>query len=211
MGIRMNIAGLPRKPLMQRTPHRQRGIVLLIALTVLVAMSLAGVALMRSVDNTVAIAGNISFKQASMQVSERGTRDAMNWILTQSQTGPGVLDNDNSIFGYFSARPPTEPDWFDTNTWSNGNSFVTNGGLPDGSGNTVSYKIHRLCLLPGVPENGLNQQCLLYFPPSQRLDSNSKAIGVAQYEGNYQLVYRVTTRVDGPRNNVTVTQTTFLQ
>ena len=30
------------------------------------------------------------------------------------------------------------------------------------------------------------------------------------YEGFFQMYYRVTTRVDGPRNNVTITQTALL-
>jgi type IV pilus assembly protein PilX len=193
---------------MQRSPKRQRGIVLLVALTVLVAMSLAGVALMRSVDNTVVIAGNISFKQASLQVSDRGTRDGMAWLTTTNTANPTLLNSDNPSLGYFSARPPTEPDWFDPVTWAN--SVTTNGGLPDASGNTVSYVIHRMCALPGLDENADGQFCVKYYPPSQKLDSNSKAVGQTSYDANDQNFYRVTTRVAGPRNNVTVIQTSVL-
>ena len=193
---------------MQRSPKRQRGIVLLIALTVLVAMSLAGVALMRSVDNTVVIAGNISFKQASLQVSDRGARDAMIWLQNKMLMAPADLADDNTSFGYFSARPPPEPDWFDSTTWAG--AVVTNGGLADGSGNTVSYVIHRMCALPGLQQDEGAQSCSRYYPPSLRLDSGSKAVGQAQYDSKNQLYYRVTTRVDGPRNNVTITQTSVL-
>ena len=195
---------------MQHSPKRQRGIVLLIALTVLVAMSLAGVALMRSVDNTVVIAGNISFKQASLQVSDRGGRDALIWLqgIYAFPSGPTVLSNDDPSNGYFSARPPSEPDWFDPVTWAS--AYTTNGGLPDASGNTVRYLVHRMCALPGLLENAPLQQCSKYFPPSQKLDSGSKAVGQATYQGFYQMYYRITTRVDGPRNNVTVTQTAVL-
>lgn len=201
---------LTRNSHMQRSPRRQKGIVLLIALTVLVAMSLAGVALMRSVDNTVVIAGNISFKQASLQVSDRGSRDALAWLATKYSGGAGatILSNDDPSFGYFSARPPTEPDWFDSATWAS--ALTTNGGLPDASGNTVKYLIHRMCAVPGLQENEDLQSCSKYFPPSQRLDSGSKSVGQAQYQGFFQMYYRVTTRVDGPRNNVTVTQTALL-
>ena len=205
---------LARKPQMQHSPKRQRGIVLLIALTVLVAMSLAGVALMRSVDNTVVIAGNISFKQASLQVSDRGGRDALAWLsakyaILPTGTGQAILKDDDPSNGYFSARPPSEPDWFDPATWANG-SVITNGGLPDASGNTVRYIIHRMCALPGLNENDDNQSCSKYYPANQKLDSGSKSVGQAQYEGFFQMYYRVTTRVDGPRNNVTITQTALL-
>ena len=46
-----------------RNPGGQSGVVLFIALIVLVAMSLAGVALVRSVDTNLLIAGNLAFKQ----------------------------------------------------------------------------------------------------------------------------------------------------
>lgn len=195
---------------MQHSPKRQQGIVLLIALTVLVAMSLAGVALMRSVDNTVVIAGNISFKQASLQVSDRGSRDALAWLQGKYAPGNGatVLSTDDPSFGYFSARPPTEPDWFDPATWAS--AYTTNGGIPDASGNTVKFLIHRMCALPGLQENEDLQSCSKYFPANQKLDSGSKSVGQAQYAGFFQMYYRVTTRVEGPRNNVTVTQTALL-
>jgi Tfp pilus assembly protein PilX len=193
---------------MHRPPQRQRGIVLLIALTVLVAMSLAGVALMRSVDNTVVIAGNIAFKQASLQVADRGARDAMTWLAAKNLLGGSVLSNDDPPNGYFSARPPSEPDWFDAGTWAY--SATTNGGLPDASGNVVKYVVHRMCLVAGQTENGANQECSHYYPATQKLDSNSKSVGNAQYEAFSQLFYRVTTRVEGPRNNVTITQTSVL-
>ena len=79
---------LPMNPCMQRPPRRQKGIVLLVALTVLVAMSLAGVALIRSVDNTVVIAGNLAFKQSSLQVADRGSLEAITWLLTQNLIVP---------------------------------------------------------------------------------------------------------------------------
>ena len=51
-----------------RTPpkiaRRQRGVVLFIALIAMVVLSLAGVALIRSVDTTGSVAGNIAFREA---------------------------------------------------------------------------------------------------------------------------------------------------
>lgn len=193
------------------SPKRQQGIVLLIALTVLVAMSLAGVALMRSVDNTVVIAGNIAFKQSSLQVSDRGARDALAWLTTKyapGLDGAALTRDDDATNGYYSARPPVEPDWFDSASWTG--AFTTNGGLPDATGNTVRILIHRMCSLPGLLDGEGNCTCSKFFPPSQKLDSNSKSIGQAAFEGKFQMYYRVTTRVEGPRNNVTVTQTALL-
>ena len=52
----------------ERTPRieRQRGVVLFIALIVMVAMSLAAIALIRSVDTTNILIGNLAFRQASI-------------------------------------------------------------------------------------------------------------------------------------------------
>ena len=199
----------PKIP-MQRTPRRQRGIVLIIALTVLVAMSLAGVALMRSVDNTVVIAGNISFKQSALQGGDFGTNQAMAWLFSSNQTSPPVLQDDNPSYGYSSARPGQEPDWFDAAVWDPSSTVTANGGLPDAAGNIIRYQIHRMCTQPGLMPGEGNNECSLYFPPSQKLDSGSKAVGSFQYDANFQVYYRVTTRIEGPRNNVTIVQSSLL-
>jgi Tfp pilus assembly protein PilX len=198
----------PRNFRMQRSPRRQQGIVLLIALTVLVAMSLAGVALVRSVDNTVVIAGNLSFKQASLQVADRGANDAVQWLIAQNQFIPPVLQDDNNAAGYFSAKPPSEPDWFNGTTWNG--AITINGGLPDSSGNVVQYLIHRMCTTPGAMAGAGNNQCGQFYPPTTKQESNSKSVGAFKYEGASQLYYRITTRVQGPRNNITITQTNVL-
>ena len=46
-------------------PRKQRGTMLIIALIVLVAMTLAGIATMRSVDTATVMAGNIAFRPVS--------------------------------------------------------------------------------------------------------------------------------------------------
>lgn len=198
----------PHRNLRSTPPRRQQGIVMLIALTVLVAMSLAGVALIRSVDNTVVIAGNLAFKQGSLQVADRGVNEGGAWLANTNVASPTQLFNDSSPNGYYSSRPSPEPNWFDTNAWNG--ALTLNGGLPDSSGNTVKILIHRMCDTPGLMATDPAQYCGLYYPPTNKLDSNSKTIGVAKYEGVAQVYYRITVRVEGPRNNVTITQSNVL-
>lgn len=67
-------------------PGKQRGVVLLIALIALVALTLAGIALVRSVDTGNVIAGNLAFKQAALQVSDTGTEAALTALTTITTT-----------------------------------------------------------------------------------------------------------------------------
>ncbi len=184
--------------------HRQQGVVLMIALIMLVAMSLAGVALMRSVETAVIVAGNFAFKEAGVMVADRGIQEAARWV--SSNSAGSTLYNDNPGQGYFSALPPTDPDYFDLGTWSS--SVVMDGGTPDASGNVVRYVIHRMCILPATPWDDPNQSCGRQTSRSTS-EGGSKRRDAPLFEGPPILYYRVTTRVDGPRNTVTVIQSSL--
>ncbi len=201
----------PRHRACSRPPRRaQEGLVLFIALIVLVAMTLAGVSLMRAVDTGLVVAGNMAFKQSAIMVADRGTQNAVQWLQTNS-SGP-TLQTTNPGQGYFSSRPVVEPDWFDAASW--GESVAVNGGAPDASGNVVRYVVHRMCTQPDTPYNGSNagvaNECALYFATSAAAAGGSMAVGSPQFIGTPQLYYRVTTRVEGPRDTVSVIQTSVL-
>jgi len=194
-----------------RGPRRaQEGLVLFIALIVLVAMTMAGVAMMRSVDTGLVVAGNMAFKQSAIMVADRGTAEAVEWLKTNS-AGP-TLQNTNTSRGYYSARPGTEPNWFEAASWTN--STAVNGGTPDASGNVVRFIIHRMCTLPDTPYNGslagVQNECALFFPKASGTGGGSMAVGAPQFVGTPQLYYRVTTRVEGPRDTVSVIQSSVL-
>ena len=203
------IPPLPRRAF-PSVPRRERGLVLFIALIVLVAMSMAGVALMRSVDTGTVVAGNMAFKQSAIMVADRGTQEATNWLVANS-AGP-TLQTTNQSAGYFSSRPVVEPDWFDAASWSQ--SVALNGGAADASGNVTRYIIHRMCTLPDTPYNGslgtLANSCALYFATSAASSGGSMTVGAPQFIGTPQIYYRVTTRVEGPRNTVSVIQSSVL-
>ena len=67
----------------------QAGVVLMMALIVLVAMTLAGIALVRSVDTSNIIAGNLAFKQAATNSGDTGIEAAAAWLNANS----GALTN----------------------------------------------------------------------------------------------------------------------
>lgn len=71
-------------------PQRQRGVVLLIALIVLVAMMLAGLGMMRSIDTTTMIAGNVAYRQATLQAGDSGLTKAYNDLLAVATNNNGT-------------------------------------------------------------------------------------------------------------------------
>ena len=184
--------------------RRQEGVVLMVAMIMLVAMSLAGVALMRSVETAVIVAGNFAFKEAGIQVADRGVQEAARWVGVNSSGT--TLQVDNAPAGYYSSLPPTDPNYFDLDSWSS--SVLMNGGTPDASGNIVRYVIHRMCNLPATPYNDPNQECGTQTSLATS-EGGSKKSQSPQFTGPPILYYRVTTRVDGPRNTVTVIQTSL--
>jgi type IV pilus assembly protein PilX len=190
-----------------RGPRRQQGVVLFIALIVLVAMSLAGVAMIRSVDTSLGIAGNLSFKQATMQASDKGVQEAVAWINGASAT---TLQNSNAAVGY-SSSIATEPDWYNAAVWAG--AKAASGGATDAAGNRAWYFIHRLCTVadkpyndPGPPAN----QCATYQPAAGVCTTCSMAVGGASAPEPPKLYYRITTRVEGPRNTVSIIQVSVL-
>ena len=64
-----------------RPPRRQRGASLLFALLTLAAMSLAAVALVRSVDTASLLAGNLGQKQSSVAMSGHAAEEAIRQLI----------------------------------------------------------------------------------------------------------------------------------
>jgi Tfp pilus assembly protein PilX len=90
-----------------RTKTRQRGVTLVFALTTLLALSLAAVALIRNVDTGSTILGNLSFKQDSLLASESASRQAIDWVKKNISGSTLETDsNNNDGDGYLAAHVP---------------------------------------------------------------------------------------------------------
>lgn len=185
-------------------PAKQRGVVLMIALIMLVAMTLAGIALVRSTDTTNIIAGNLAFKQSATSSGDRGTEAAINW-LTLNNSGT-TLHNNDFANGYAASRAIASGQ-----TW---NAFWTStltgqakqvGTTEDAAGNSVWYAIERLCNATGDPVS-TGVDCSV--PQSAGSSAaSSKGAGVIALLYNSQIYYRITSRILGPRNTVSYIQT----
>jgi Tfp pilus assembly protein PilX len=200
---------ISRKP--SALPAGQRGAVLLIALVVLVAMTLSALALIRAVNTTNLVAGNFAFRESAVLSAEQSLQAALNWLSSNNGTIAGtggsvqrnpMLYNNHPADGYYATRQDPTSTWdafWKSIASTGGAPRVVRGGQEDVAGNTVSYVIHRLCKTQGAPKDATCVE-----PP----DLEPGQAGLPQpIEKNRQIYYRITTRVDGPRNTVAYTQT----
>jgi type IV pilus assembly protein PilX len=221
----------PSRPLPGRNinlPAAQRGVVLMVSLIILVALTLGGLALVRSVGTTNIIAGNLAFQQSATHASQGGIEDGISTFLEANDLS--FFYWDNFAQGY-AASAPSAPDPANAAAWDTywrttidppGQVAATvavktcspdplacpNCGrvcrLPtDGAGNTVSYTIQRLCQVPGEPTSS---QCASGAQKSTLVGA-SLAAGAVTLPMIVQYYYRITTRTVGPRNTVSYVQT----
>src|SRR5688572_30796799 len=185
----------------------QCGSVLLIALILLVAMSLAGIALIRSVSTSNIIAGNLAFQQAATHSADVGVETALTFLRANS--GAGVVTLHTSVLTgtgtrYVAQRQdPAAGESWDT-FWNStlAASGAVNTLAADAAGNTVSYVIHRLCDNAGPPAYpGCSAP-----PTDTGVASSSMGAGVVHVAGDKQVYYRITARVMGPRNTLSYVQ-----
>lgn len=173
---------------------RQAGTALFISLITLVVMSLAAVSLMRSVDVGGLIAGNMAFKQSSMQLADLGMEAAYNQLTGLA----GSFDSNAS--GYYSTMQGVDSKGMPSSvSW---NSSIPGVTLPNGY--AVSYVIERLCA--GTPPFPVPAN---YCLTEENFSGGSKREGSVAFSGGNTFYFRVTVRVDGPRNTTSHTQAVF--
>jgi len=183
----------------------QRGTVLLIALILLVALSLGGIALIRSVSTSNMIAGNLAFQQAATHSADAGIESAVAFLAANSSGGSAALQSSVLTGGarYVAVRqdPAAGQSW--DGFWP---TLVSAGAVntlaQDAAGNTVSYVIHRLCNATGAPVYpGCSSS-----PTDATSVGNSQTSGAVHLAGQRQVYYRITARVTGPRNTLSFVQ-----
>lgn len=180
---------------------RQRGAVLFIALIVLVAMSLAGIALIRGVDTANLIAGNLAFKQNATHGGDWGVEQARAWLQLQPAATlyadvPGRYSAAMQTGLDFTSTDPSAPDFdWDANAFDAG---------ADPAGNQVRYVIHRMCELAGNP--GSVNCVRTSLGGTTGGTQGGATYGGAALPSTSQIYYRITARVTGPRNTVSYVQ-----
>lgn len=205
----------------------QRGISLLFALMALVVISLAAVALVRSVDTSALVIGNLGFKQDATSAASQAAEQAVAYLTTNSGT---TLHTDQPGSGYYASSRDTldVTGQASTNTsravvdWSGDGScslyatgsFGTCVRASDeislnGGANRARYVITRLCATEGVPAA---IDCAVPAGSALTGGGNKGALGYGSGQKVQAVVissqyYRIVVRATSARGTVSFTET----
>jgi type IV pilus assembly protein PilX len=190
--------------------RRQRGVVLFIALIVLVAMTLASIALVRSVDTATIGAGNLAFKQSAAQAAERSVALAFA-AFDPGASPPGFFTTvantqaDQTNYNYRATMLPTDSRGIpnvllDVATFDSTFTNTANKITVPTTGETLRFVVDRLCTQTGPADE-------LYCNVDAVLPTGGTA--GSQPLGSTVALYRITVRADGPRNTQHFTQVIF--
>jgi len=129
-------------------PARERGIVVFVALIAMVLLSLAAVALMRSVHTSTLVVGNLAFRQAAVSLSTAAVEKAVYDLFPPTRTiadPPTTTSRATTTPSGRTARTPAafprvagrEP----ADEYPDSAQVLTDTA----TGNTVRYVIERMC------------------------------------------------------------------
>ncbi len=194
--------------------RQQHGIILIVALIVLVALSLASVGLLRSVDGANAVGGNLGSKKDIYRVASVGFQAAVNDLGTIRVAGQ-LPATDNSSVGFAStasllydsrgvpqilvdAPIPSAPGV--ATNWGGGEfalPVVVDGGtgVTTSGGYVFRWVADRLCPNALATDPNVNSCRMASGSGSNTTDGLGRKL-----PGAGQVYIRITLRVDGAKN-----------
>ena len=201
---------------------QQRGVVLFFALVALLAMSLAAVALIRSVDTGTLIAGNLSFKRAATSSADAGIEAAITWMVAtdianngldpyMNLTHPFNHDGGAGAFlnaGYYSSINPALSLTDGTGIqWTDADSRLVSA-VADASGNQTRYVIQRMSRYANslLTQDALFSGALQSTSGQQVLTSSNVCNGPGCSAPEQSPMYRITSRTTGPKLTISYVQ-----
>ncbi len=190
---------------LHRSPSRprQRGVILVVALVVLMIMVISSVGLMRSVDNTISQSGAVGFRRDAANMAEQTMA-----TLLQGLNSGGFLDF-NLFYGadgtnhptenYSALLLPTTSDGIPTILLDNTafDAAYTHAVAVSPRNMQARYLIERMCGDPAVLGTELTSTCILSGgapTPSGGKQTSAKATSQPQY--------RITIKVESSSNTV---------
>jgi Tfp pilus assembly protein PilX len=185
---------------------RQRGVVLIFALIVLLILAIGAVALVRSVNSSLLSAGNLAFHRDLVNQGEQAVSSVMTEFKTNGPPLGGATTADLPAANYKSSVLPTNAQGVPTALLDNGVFATVGVAANDIPGATpdvkIRYVIDRLCTLTG---SASNPNCV----QSTGLPTGGTANRNTAVAPPSATVYRISVRIDGPRSTQVFLQTTF--
>jgi Tfp pilus assembly protein PilX len=190
---------------MQDSRTRQRGVVLIFTLIILLILTIGAVALMRSLNTSLFGAGNLAFRRDLTNQGELAVANVMAEFKTGDLSTSGSTLNNVPADNYSATLLPSNtqgvPTALLTTTLSGtvGTHADLVGATPDV---TIRYVIDRLCSATGTPTGALCVQ-------STAAPTGGTAGNTAVVKAPTSTVYRLSVRVSGARSTQVFLQTTF--
>ena len=185
-------------------PVRERGVIMFVTLIALVILMISAIAMVRSFDTSLVLAGNLAFKRDLINQGERGVAAAKAEIQNPAQLGTAIaLQTSAPAFNYSATLLPSDAHGLPLMITNDALWTMTGADIVDATtGVTIRFVIDRLCNLPGPTSTA---SCIV---GSTMLPTGGTA-NVSKGVPNGPIVYRVSVRVSGPRNTQSFMQTTL--
>lgn len=183
---------------------RERGVVLLFSLIILLLLTIGGVALVRSMNSSLFNAGNMAFRRDLVNQGELAISNVMTQVLAGTFVNPTTADNPAS--NYAAEIQPGSNSQGVPNALLSDAVFATVGSTAnDLAGATpdiqIRYLIERMCSAAGTSTSALCVQSTA-APTGGTAPGNGVSPPTAT-------VYRISVRVSGARSTQVFLQSTF--
>jgi hypothetical protein len=196
--------------MMNVTVMRQRGIALPVMLLMLLTMLATSIFLIKSVNFTTLLAGNLAYESALGKQADIGLINGFRWLSDTARVNKGLFNASQAAQGYVSQLnmqlDPSMPAF-----WAG--SVLVDDGDPS---TRVEYVIHRLCNFTGAYDqiNPVVNRCVLTTDSQNgtvtaAIGSSLKGDGVV-FASAPQVHYVITSRISGPRGGNVVNQLVVL-
>jgi type IV pilus assembly protein PilX len=212
-------------------PCGQRGVSMIFALLTLVAMSLASVALLRSVNTSAQIAGNLSFMQDATANTDRVIQEAIQILYAKLSVDAYSLNENIPQAGYYASTPVKLDPTGNARTGDAARALIkwddeycatypssdraSCSHVPVASAadltpnNSASYIVFRMCDTPGSVEVATAQCATIPAVVANTCQGaiNYENEGKCPSGSGTTPYYRIVVRINGPRNTTSITET----
>lgn len=194
------------KTSLSSTRSRERGVVLLFCLIILVVLLAGGVAVVRSMNTSLFSSGNLAFKRDLVNQGEQAAADALTLFRTGTLAASGA-DNASAPASNYSAVQLATNDRGIPTVLLSDTAYTPVAAITitrAAEKVTVRYIIERLCNAAGAASK---TNCI--YAPAITDVRGGDISGAERPPPPNALVYRLTVRVDGPRDTQVFLQSSF--